>query len=184
MPHREFREHPLNEKTSRLFIRPLRVSDAEALHVIHELVGTRRSRSLDELRETYTGMEALSEADNGWHGYVIEVLGGIVIGDVGVCIGRPEERQAEIGYVVHPDFWGRGYATEALEAVLSHAFARMALHRVSAVTASENYPSRALLERLQFRLEGEYREAMFDWRDEAWKDAVGYGLLASEWKCD
>lgn len=169
-------------KTSRLRIRPLGASDAEALHAIHELVGHGRARrSLDELRNLYREMEAASDEDHGWHGFVLELHSGEVIGDVGICVGQPEENQAEIGYSLHPRFWGAGYASEALRSLLADAFSRRGLHRVVAVTMADNAASRGLLARLGFRQEAHYASAFYDYRTERWVDSVGYALLASEW---
>ncbi|HYC98764.1 GNAT family N-acetyltransferase [Brevundimonas sp.] len=169
-------------ETSRLRIRPLGASDAEALHAIHELVGHGRAhRSLDELRTLYREMEAASDGDPGWHGFVLELHSGLVIGDVGICVGQPEQHQAEIGYSLHPRFWGAGYASEALKSLLADMFSRRGLHRVVAVTVADNSASRALLTRLGFRLEAHYASAFYDYRAERWVDSVGYALLASEW---
>jgi ribosomal-protein-alanine N-acetyltransferase len=57
--------------------------------------------------------------------WVIE-LEGAVIGKAGLW------RFPEIGYILHPDHWGHGYAREALETVLARAFA---VHRLPVVTA-------------------------------------------------
>lgn len=168
-------------KTSRLRIRPLGASDAEAVHGIHELVGHGRAhRSLEDLRNLYREMEAAADEDHGWHGYILELHNGEVIGEVGICTGQPEENQAEIGYSLHPQYWGAGYATEALNALLADAFGRRGLHRVVAVTMADNSASRALLTRLGFRLEAHYASAFYDYRTGRWVDSVGYALLASE----
>jgi len=168
--------------TERLRLRPIRPSDAEAIHAIQDLVGQGRAdRTIDELRSLYTQMEAMTECDPGWHGFVIELHDGTVIGDVGYCLDQPEERQAEIGYGLHPDFWGAGYATEALTGMLRMMLTGSTLHRVVAITKSANLASRRLLERLGFRLEGQYQAAFYDYRAKVWVDSVGYALLASEW---
>ncbi|HYC74404.1 GNAT family N-acetyltransferase [Brevundimonas sp.] len=168
--------------TERLRIRPLRAADAEAVHEIHELVGHGRARrTLDQLRALYSEMEARPDEAAGWHGLVVELGDGVVIGEIGVCVGHPEEKQAELGYSLHPRFWRQGYATEALTAVLFDLFSRRRLHRVVATTAADNVASRDLLARLGFRLEARNRSAFHDYRLERWVDSVGYGLLASEW---
>lgn len=169
-------------KTDRLTIRPLRASDAEAIHAIHELVGHGRARrTLDELRALYAQMEGASDGDAGWRGFVLELGGGAVIGEVGVCIDQPDAHQAEIGYSLHPHFWRAGYATEALQAILAATFSGSDVHRVVATTMADNAASRALLKRLGFRLEARNRSAFFDYRIGGWVDSVGYAILASEW---
>ena len=75
--------------------------------------------------------------------YVIE-LDGRLIGKAG-CWHLPE-----IGYILHPDHWGRGYAREALAAVISHLFASRGLDRIIADVDPRNAASIGLLLRLGF----------------------------------
>jgi [ribosomal protein S5]-alanine N-acetyltransferase len=57
----------------------------------------------------------------------------------------------EVSYLFLPEHWGRGYATEAVQQVLAHAFGTMGLRRVVAETQAANASSVRLLERLGFR---------------------------------
>ncbi|MBP1704809.1 MAG: N-acetyltransferase yoaa [Chloroflexi bacterium] len=58
--------------------------------------------------------------------------------------------QAEIGYDLAPEWWGRGLMTEALQAILDFGFRRMELARVEAYVLTDNARSIRLLERLDF----------------------------------
>jgi RimJ/RimL family protein N-acetyltransferase len=58
-----------------------------------------------------------------------------------------ETNDVEIGWHLHPDAWGHGYATEAAEAVLDDAFSR-GLAKVLAVIDPDNSASRAVCQRL------------------------------------
>lgn len=170
--------------TERLLIRPVRAVDADALYEIRQRVARwqgRSDRTLDETRTMYAEMEARRPGEQpGWHQYVIEARGGIV-GDIGVDFGGPGEQQAELGYSLHPDHWGRGLAAEALAALITHLFDHHRLHRLVGVTGADNARSCALLERIGFRREAHYVEAFYDRDIGAWVDDVGYALLAREW---
>ena len=61
--------------------------------------------------------------------------------------------QAEIGYDLAPEWWGRGLMTEALGAVLAFGFERMGLARVEAYVMADNGRSCRILERLGFERE-------------------------------
>jgi RimJ/RimL family protein N-acetyltransferase len=61
--------------------------------------------------------------------------------------------EIEIGWHLHPDAWGHGYASEAARAVLDHAFAA-GLPRVMAVTHKENAASQAVARRIGMHYEG------------------------------
>lgn len=62
-------------------------------------------------------------------------------------LGRPE---VELGYALLPEFWGRGYATEAGAGALHHAHSSLSLAEVVAFTLPENHASLAVMQRLGF----------------------------------
>lgn len=94
-----------------------------------------------------------------------------------------EHRRAAVGYALRRSAWSRGYATEALHALLAFAFdgeGGLALHRVEADVDPRNAASVRVLERLGFRREGMLRER---WHLHGeLQDAALYGLLAREWR--
>lgn len=67
---------------------------------------------------------------------------------------------AEVGYVLNPEYWGKGIATEALTRVLRFAFEELKLHRVEARFIEENERSRHVMEKAGMTFEGVLREAM------------------------
>ena len=172
--------------TERLLIRPVRADDTEMLYGIRLRVAAFQGhvkRTLEETRAMYADMEAREPgAQPGWYQYVIEARSGGIVGDIGVNFGGPGEQQAELGYSLHPDHWGRGYAAEALAGLIAHLFGHHRLHRLIAVTGADNSRSCALLERLGFRREAYYVEAFFDRGVDRWVDDVGYAILAREWR--
>lgn len=91
----------------------------------------------------------------------------------------------ELGYVFHPDHWGRGYASEAVTGLLAVAFDEWGVRRVTAHCNPANTASWRLLERVGLRREGHLRSAASFATDEAgrpvWHDAYLYAVLASEW---
>jgi RimJ/RimL family protein N-acetyltransferase len=93
-------------------------------------------------------------------------------------------RTYELGYVFHPEHWGRGFATEAAAAMVTRCFDDEGGHRIEARCDPLNTASWRLLERLGFRREGHLlRNASFI--DDAagrpvWKDTYLYAVLASE----
>lgn len=66
--------------------------------------------------------------------------------------------RAEIGYTLHPDFWGRGYMKEAMSAVISFAFKDLGLHSIEANINPANNTSRAILLKMGFLKEAYFRE--------------------------
>jgi RimJ/RimL family protein N-acetyltransferase len=176
-------------RTSRLLLRPAEVDDLEAMWRIRRLepVGrwlTRAPQSLDEYRTSFTDPESLAKS------LVIE-HDGLLIGDLMVAIGdgwaqaevadQARGVQAELGWVIDPDFGGQGFGTEAVRELLRICFEDLSLRRVTAGCFSANEPSWRLMERLGMRRETHtLRESLH--RSGQWLDGYGYALLADEWK--
>ena len=87
--------------------------------------------------------------------------------------------ECEIGWWLHPDARGRGLATRAVRLVVDHVFATMDLKRVTAFAASSNAASRAVMERVGFRLYGIERYGA--WVRDDHVDMALYDVTASEW---
>lgn len=101
-----------------------------------------------------------------------------VIGTVTLCAFALEHRRCEIGYALGADYWGQGYAGEALRRVLAFAFDELDLARIEADVDPRNEASIRLLERLGFRREGLLRAR---WRVAGEvQDALIYGLLREQ----
>lgn len=88
--------------------------------------------------------------------------------------------QAELGWTFSPDAGGRGYATEAVRAVIDVCFRVLGLRRVHAGCFAANQPSWRLMERIGMRREEHSRRTGLH-RSGEWMDGMDYGLLAEEW---
>ena len=89
-------------------------------------------------------------------------------------------RRAEIGYSLHPDFWGHGYMHEALVRLLEYGFTTMNLNRLEADIDPANLASARSLERLGFKQEGFMPERWIV--SNAFSDTAFYGLLERTWR--
>jgi RimJ/RimL family protein N-acetyltransferase len=107
------------------------------------------------------------------------VQDGTLVGDVSLFLHSAEHRQGEIGFVVHPDHQGRGYATEAARAVLELAFGTYDLHRVTGTLEARNAASARVLEHLGMRCEAHLVEN--EWVKGEWQSERVYALLQREW---
>lgn len=104
--------------------------------------------------------------------------GGHVIGDVLLWLTDVERRVAEIGWVLDPAVSGRGYATEAVHAVLEHAFVHAGVHRVAAQLDARNLASARLAARAGMHQEAHLRQNW--WSKGEWTDTIIYGALATD----
>lgn len=157
--------------TQRLVLRRAREDDLEAMHRILSdgramlYWSSLPHETRADTQEWLDNMIAAPEAESC--DFIIE-LNGRTIGKVG-CYRVPE-----IGYIIHPDHWGKGYAKEALAAVIPHLFARFDMPALKADIDPRNCRSIKLLEGLGFTLIG---RAERTWRiGEQWCDSVYYEL--------
>ena len=78
---------------------------------------------------------------------IIEKTGGRNIGQIAFCKVWEEQRTAEIEYCIGREFWGNGYAGEALAGLIAHSFRTMDFDRLEAYHRAENTKSGRVLEK-------------------------------------
>lgn len=103
-----------------------------------------------------------------------------VIGAGDLHLRSATHRQGEIAYVVHPDYWGRGFATMIGQLLLKAGFGDFSLHRIYATCDPRNLPSAAVLRKLGMTYEGRLRHTAL-LRD-GWRDSEMFSILDSEWE--
>ena len=174
-------------ETERLILRVRTVADAEDIHAYASLpevaypAGFPPVKTLED--EVYYLEHILPECnqkENLPAGYGIVVKGtDKVIGSVDFNY-RHADDVLELGYTLHPDYWGRGYVPEAARALIDLAFKELGLHKIELTCFGYNVQSQRVAEKLGFTLEARIRDR---------KDAQGnrcdsliYGLLRSEWE--
>jgi RimJ/RimL family protein N-acetyltransferase len=171
----------------RVFLRPFVESDLAALHDIQSRPEVARylywePRTLlqsGESLERKLGLTRIEKEGDTLSLAVTLRKGGPVIGDVILTYASAVHRQAEVGYIFHPDAHGQGLATQATGAMVDLGFRALGVHRVSAHLDSRNTRSARLLERLGMRREA--RLAQNEWVKGEWTDDVIYAVLADEW---
>lgn len=173
--------------TARLSLRPATREDLEPTWSFRRLPEvsrwlTRAPKTLEEYREQFLDPDSLSKT-------LIVELDGQIIGDLMLDVqdgwGQAEvavdahASQADLGWVLHPQHAGRGYATEAVRALLKVAFTDLGLRRVTASCFADNGASWRLMERLGMRREA-HSVAESLHRSGQWLDSMVYALLADE----
>lgn len=86
----------------------------------------------------------------------------------------------EMGYVLHPDYWGQGYMMEAAQAFLKYGFEVLNLRKVELGIYSHNTQSKRLAQKLGFQQEGAIRQRKFI--ASSFRDRFQFGLLKEEWE--
>jgi ribosomal-protein-serine acetyltransferase len=173
--------------SSRLLLRAPRRGDAAPLHAaieetLSELVPwlpwARPEHSRTDTRRYLRAARAAWGRRSSFEFVLEERATGRLLGMTSLHRIDWTRRCAGIGYWVRRSAWSSGYATEAADAALAHAFDALLLHRVEALVALANKPSQRVVEKLGFTREGVAREAEFI--DGRFLDHFQYSRLESD----
>jgi RimJ/RimL family protein N-acetyltransferase len=179
-------DYPL--RTARLVLRPYAIGDLDDVYDIQSrpevarylLVG---ARDRDQVRVALEEriLATLPDGEGGSLSLAVALPEtGTVIGEVVLFVRSREHRQGEIGYVFHPDYGGRGYATEAARVMLRLGFGEFGLHRIVGRIDARNAASARVLDRLGMRREAHFAQNKI--LQGEWSDEVVYAMLEDEWR--
>jgi RimJ/RimL family protein N-acetyltransferase len=172
--------------TPRLRLDVLRESDAETLFqyradpsvaLYQGWCPASRDEALDFIRSQQ--QIALDVPDSWLQLAIRRSEDGALVGDLGLHLPSDADGSYEFGVTVAPAHQGKGYAREAVRALLDFVFGKLGAHRVHASIDPRNIASGALLRSLGMRQEAHFRESL-KMRGE-WVDDVIFALLAREW---
>lgn len=173
-------------ESSRLHIRPFVAADAADL-------ARRRSDpevakyqnwsipySVERAESMVASIVEMGGPANGewWMAAVCNRSNGEVLGDLALHLSE-DGRTAEIGYTFASENWGKGYASEAVDALLGYLFDVLGVTRVFGMLHPDNPASAMVLERSGFLFEGHTRSSF--WLNDEVSDDWIYGLLRSDW---
>lgn len=166
-------------------LRLLEESDAAELQALVEANRTQLSRWLpwaagQTFEDTLAFIRRTREQLDGNDGFQMAIAcGDEIAGVVGYREVDWEQRSTSLGYWLGAEHQGRGTMTEAVRALVDHAVSGWRLDRIEIRAAAENRRSRAIPERLGFRLERTLPEAeVVDGRP---LDSAVYAISAAEW---
>jgi aminoglycoside 6'-N-acetyltransferase len=158
--------------TEHLLLRRSRPEDAETISVyrsdpeVHIHQGWERTDP-DGVRAEIREMSDRAPGEpGGWVQFTVEGLGDArLVGDVGLSPADGEPGVIKVGYTIAPAFQGRGYATEAVAALVAYAFDTLGADVVRAYASADNVPSIRVAEKVGMRL---MERIEHRYGDEAW----------------
>jgi [ribosomal protein S5]-alanine N-acetyltransferase len=103
---------------------------------------------------------------------------GKLVGTIDFVSWQPHHKTAEIGYVISPEHWGKGFTPEAAKALITFGFEKMELVRIQARCFVDNHPSQRVMEKVGMSFEGIIRKGMFV-KGQHW-DLKMYSILREE----
>ena len=101
-----------------------------------------------------------------------------VIGTIQLAIDEGN-KSAEIEFIIHPNYWNNGIATNIAKTIIKYAFKVLKLNRIWASIDSNNIAASMVLQNLEMKLEGIFRENRLV--DGEYRDTLNYAILRSEY---
>jgi RimJ/RimL family protein N-acetyltransferase len=146
-------------ETERLILRPFREDDVDAYTALLQTPQVRASLHLPDDTSRYDAWLGIARWLGQWElrgtgqWAVEEKASGALVGRAGPHFpARDDWPGIEIGWALHPDHWGKGYATEAGAASVEWSFAHHDVDALYSVILPENTASQAVARRLGFTL--------------------------------
>lgn len=165
--------------TSRLILRPVEPRDQQKV-----FEGYSHPQIIQYFDITYSSFEATdkqmewyrSNRENGLgYAWVISSEQFMFMGIFSIYRIDKENNRCELGYWLFPEYWGKGYASESLAAILNFVSKELKLHRIAAEIEPENTDSKKLLEGLGFEREALLRD--FEYKNGKYNNLEIWAML-------
>jgi RimJ/RimL family protein N-acetyltransferase len=172
-------------ETERLRLRPFAPPDAAE---VQRLAGAREIADTTKriphpygagVAEAWIATHAALHEANRALTLAIERRGAALLGAIDLRLDE-ENANAEIGYWIRVEEWGRGYATEAARAVIDYGFEALGLHRIWAGHFERNPSSGRVMEKLGMAREGVLRAHVRKWG--RFENLIVRGILRPDWE--
>ncbi|MEI5906327.1 GNAT family protein [Bacillus spongiae] len=179
------KEFPIIE-TERLYLRAAAKDDAKDMLIylsdaeVVNHMGLEPFKTIEDVWDEINWYNSIYNEGTGIRWVITLKDEGRVIGSCGFLNRQMKHYRAEVGYEMNRDYWGRGIAGEALNAVLRYGYTHFSLERIEALIEPANISSQKLVEKQGFIREGllrhyEYTRGKFD-------DLYMYSIIKAEFK--
>lgn len=166
------------------FLRDIKLTDTEDIH---------NYASMDEVSR-YQGWGPNSQKDTEdhvkfvlnrdgthYHKVIVDEQTDRVIGAIEMTIDKSNE-SGEIGYILRPDYWGKGIMTKVVEQIFDYGFNQLKLNRIWATTDAENIGSEKVMQKTGMIKEGLLRQDIK--LKNGFRDTLVYSILYSEYRIE
>ena len=175
-----FTPFPILE-TERLVLRRVNENDANEIFALRSNPETMKYiprplvKSIDDALEHIAMIDAKIESNEGINWAITYKDNPKLIGIIGHYRIKPEHFRAEVGYMLLPEYHGKGIISEAIKEVVNYGFNEMKLHSIEAIIDPENFGSARVLEKNNFVKEAHLKENEF--YEGRFLDTVIYSIL-------
>jgi|SRR5690625_2914714 len=173
-------------ETDRLILRQVTSDDANSLLTylsdidVMKYMGLEPFKSIDDALDEISWYKSIFEKGTGIRWGITLKGQREIIGSCGFLNKVAQHYRAELGFELSKEHWGKGIASEAIEAVICYGFEQMNLQRIEALIEPPNIPSQKVVERQGFMREGLLRS--YEYTCGKFDDLYMYSLLKQEYK--
>ena len=173
-------------ETDRLILRQVTSDDANSLLTylsdidVMKYMGLEPFKSIDDALDEISWYKSIFEKGTGIRWGITLKGQREIIGSCGFHNKVAQHYRAELGFELSKEHWGKGIASEAIEAVICYGFEQMNLQRIEALIEPPNIPSQKVVERQGFMREGLLRS--YEYTCGKFDDLYMYSLLKQEYK--
>ncbi|TDD97984.1 GNAT family N-acetyltransferase [Flavobacterium cellulosilyticum] len=170
-----------NLETERLYLRRIVKEDVNEIFALRsnkeimKYVPRPIAKSNEEAMEHITLLEEKLKTNEGINWAITLKSDPKLIGIIGHFNIKPEHYRSEIGYMLLPEYHGKGIISEAVKKVVKYGFIEMKLHSIAAIIDPENLASEKVLQKNGFIKEAHLKENEF--YQGRFVDTVIYSLL-------
>jgi ribosomal-protein-alanine N-acetyltransferase len=172
------------QESERLYYRKISLDDAKEIFLVRSndevmrFMDVPRHNSISDSEKLILSVEESYKKETGINWAIIEKDSKSFMGYIGYIRIFHEHCRAEIGYVLKPEFWGKGYMYETINKFVRFGFEVMNLHSIEANVNPLNERSKKVLERVGFKMEAYFRENyLFNGK---FLDSIIYSLLEKD----
>ncbi|MFE3867200.1 GNAT family N-acetyltransferase [Flavobacterium sp. LS2P90] len=170
-----------NLETERLLLRRVNENDANEIFALRSNPETMKYiprplvKSIDDALEHIAMIDAKIDTNEGINWAITYKYDSKLIGIIGHYRIKPEHYRAEVGYMLLPEYNGKGIISEAIKEVVNYGFNEMKLHSIEAIIDPENFGSERVLQKCGFVKEAHLKENEF--YEGRFLDTVIYSIL-------
>lgn len=173
-------------ETERLILRRFELADVDSMFTnwisdpdVQKSYGEPPCKTIDNVRKTLDKW-IYSYDSNEFYRWAVFLKGtNINIGQIAFYVVDSKNQKADAEYCISKFYWGNGYASEALEAVIKYAFEQIQFNRVQAFYRSENIASGKVMQKAGMKYEGTFKQYLF--HDNSFHDCIMYAIIREDW---
>lgn len=178
--------HNIKHQTERLTLRFISMEDLQVVHDMNSLEEVERYNTLGipaNIEVTKSHIEMWLEEQKKYvvqkYVFAIELKDtNEFIGMIGMTKGKEKYKNAEVWFKFYPNYWNKGYGTEALKRIIRFGFQDLNLHLIEAGCAVGNIGSQKVIEKSGMIKEAHTRQLLP--LMSGWSDNYGYAILSTD----